>query len=90
MTSTLSTTEAALCARIKVVLETVDNVGNVYERERWAALLSDQREIGVAAVAGERAIRFWTISPISAPGLDVSATTTRIVQRHWPRWLCLT
>jgi hypothetical protein len=69
--STLATDEAAICSRIKTVLEGVTAVGNVYTRERWAALLDEQREIGVYSVDGEPAVRFWTISLMRMPMIDV-------------------
>ena len=54
--------EATIRARIKTVLGTVSNIGQVYDYERWAADETTFRSLFTATVLGASVLRAWTIS----------------------------
>jgi hypothetical protein len=68
--SDLSTAEITLIARIKTVLESVSNIGLVYDRERWGALTADHRSITVTTIGGSKVMRFWTVSLSAIPDVE--------------------
>lgn len=64
--------EATARARIKTVMETVSNIGNVYDYDRWAAFWPAQIDIIKATIGGTDVLRFWTIVISETPETDAA------------------
>jgi hypothetical protein len=58
----MSNAETTIRARIKTVIETVSNVGQVHDYQRYAVTWEEMEKHVVKTISGADVIRYWAIS----------------------------
>jgi hypothetical protein len=75
--------EATVRARIKTILESVSNVGNVYDYERWAADWTTYLDLFKTTISGSQVIRGWTITCQSFRPVELTTIGDQQINREY-------